>query len=142
MYPVRGGSALWALQQAVFTELSISADMRNLCQGRVYDAEVPEDEQIILPYVVIGEATETPKDRLTTTGNDHTLLIHVYSSYEGTKQVKQIMEAIHALFHQKTFTVSGFRINSSRLEFSQVITEGDQIKHGLMRFRIWLQPQI
>ena len=69
-------------------------------------------------------------------GNEHTLVIHTFSRYRGSKETKEIMSRVYALLHESSLTVSGASLVNLRFEFSDIIKENDGLTtHGLQRFR-------
>lgn len=139
-YPVIGGSAMWDLQAALFSLMNGDVELKNLVGEGLFDGEPPEDANINMPYVCIGEITEVPNDRLTTTGNDLTVLFHVYSNYEGNKEALLIGKAISRLLTNRNFPMNGFAVNTSRPEFHQIMSERDGVRHALYRYRFKVQP--
>lgn len=138
-YPIRAGSSMWALQVGIVTYLFGDSVLKELAPG-LYDGMVPEEEEPKLPYVLIGEMTENPDDRLTTVGREVTVTIHAFSNYRGAKEAKRIGDRITFLMDQRNFAVDGWNVTSSRLDFSELLTEPDDIRHGVFRFRIKVQP--
>jgi hypothetical protein len=139
-YPIIGGSAMWDVQAGVFALMMGDVELREAVGENIFDGEPPEDANVNMPFVCIGEITEVPNDRLTTTGNDLTILFHVYSNYEGNKEILLIGKILARLLTYQKFPVQGFVINSSRPEFHQVLSERDGVRHALYRYRIKVQP--
>ena len=123
-----------ALQTTVYNALiGNSALTTKLGGNNIYDF-VPEGTDF--PYVKIGEETATDNGTKTLQGNEHTLVIHSFSRYRGSKEVKNIMSRIYALLHESSLSVSGASLVNLRFEFSDVIKENDgRTTHGLQRFR-------
>ena len=57
------------------------------------------------PYVKLGEETSVDNGTKTLQGNEHTLVIHTFSRYRGSKETKEIMSRIYALLHESSLTV-------------------------------------
>jgi hypothetical protein len=72
-------TALWALQQAVFSRLDNDTGVKSVVTG-VYD-EVPQTAR--LPYIQIGDDTVNPYDTKTDNGEDCTLTLHCFSDGPG-----------------------------------------------------------
>ena len=120
------------LQKSIFNALDGDSTLQNLVTD-VYDF-VPENTAF--PYVKVGEETSIDNGTKTLQGNEHTLVIHTFSRYRGSKEVKEIMSRIYALLHESSLSVSGASLVNLRFEFSDVIKENDGFtSHGLQRFR-------
>jgi hypothetical protein len=120
------------LQKSIFNALDGDSTLQSLVTD-VYDF-VPESTAF--PYVKIGEETSIDNGTKTLQGNEHTLVIHTFSRYRGSKEVKEIMSRIYALLHESSLSVTGASLVNLRFEFSDVIKENDGFtSHGLQRFR-------
>jgi len=120
------------LQKSIFNALDGDSNLQSLVTD-VYDF-VPESTAF--PYVKIGEETSLDNGTKTLQGNEHTLVIHTFSRYRGSKEVKEIMSRIYALLHESSLSVSGASLVNLRFEFSDVIKENDGFtSHGIQRFR-------
>ena len=120
------------LQKTVFDALDGDSTLQSLVTD-VFDF-VPENTAF--PYVKIGEETAVYNGTKTLQGNEHTLVIHTFSRYRGSKETKEIMSRVYALLHESSLTVSGASLVNLRFEFSDIIKENDGLTtHGLQRFR-------
>ena len=120
------------LQKSIFNALDGDSTLQSLVTD-VYDF-VPENTAF--PYVKVGEETSIDNGTKTLQGNEHTLVIHTFSRYRGSKEVKEIMSRIYALLHESSLSVSGASLVNLRFEFSDVIKENDGFtSHGIQRFR-------
>ena len=120
------------LQKTVFDALDGDSTLQSLVTD-VFDF-VPENTAF--PYVKIGEETAVDNGTKTLQGNEHTLVIHTFSRYRGSKETKEIMSRVYALLHESSLTVSGASLVNLRFEFSDIIKENDGLTtHGLQRFR-------
>jgi len=120
------------LQKSIFNALDGDSTLQSLVTD-VYDF-IPENTAF--PYVKVGEETSIDNGTKTLQGNEHTLVIHTFSRYRGSKEVKEIMSRIYALLHESSLSVSGASLVNLRFEFSDVIKENDGFtSHGLQRFR-------
>jgi hypothetical protein len=120
------------LQKSIFNALDGDSTLQSLVTD-VYDF-VPESTAF--PYVKIGEETSIDNGTKTLQGNEHTLVIHTFSRYRGSKEVKEIMSRIYALLHESSLSVTGASLVNLRFEFSDVIKENDGFtSHGIQRFR-------
>ena len=69
------------LQKSIFNALDGDSTLQSLVTD-VYDF-VPESTAF--PYVKIGEETSIDNGTKTLQGNEHTLVIHTFSRYRGSK---------------------------------------------------------
>ena len=120
------------LQKAIFDKL----DQDGTLQGLVTDVYDFVPESTAFPYVKIGVGSSVDNGTKTLQGNEHTLVIHTFSRYRGSKETKEIMSRIYALLHESSLSVTGASLVNLRFEFSDVIKENDGLTtHGLQRFR-------
>ena len=86
--------------------------------------------------------TEVANDRLTSTGNEVTVTLHIYSDYPGAKEAKQAGNRIVLLLNQRAsnLQVPNWAVNHIRLDYNQMVTESDGLRHLILRFRIKAQP--
>ena len=120
------------LQKTIFDALDGDSTLQSLVTD-VFDF-VPESTAF--PYVKVGEETAVDNGTKTLQGNEHTLVIHTFSRYRGSKETKEIMSRIYALLHESDLTISGASLVNLRFEFSDIIKENDGLTtHGLQRFR-------
>lgn len=118
--------ALWPLQKALFQRL-------NTLNIPVYD-EV--HDLAVLPYIRLGEDTSVYWGSKTFNGEEATHTLHIFSSYKGKKEVKEIISQITEVLDQPLQLESGFVIRLSNVEMAEVFEEDDgRIKHGVMRIR-------
>jgi len=121
------------LQKTIFDSLSGDNNLTSTLGATVYDY-VPDSSAF--PYVKLGEETAIDNGTKSLQGNEHTLVIHSFSRYRGSKQIKEIMSRIYALLHESSLSVSGASLVNLRFEFADVIKENDGLtSHGLQRFR-------
>ena len=121
-----------ALQKTIFDAL----DTDSTLQSKVTDVYDFVPENTAFPYVKLGEDTAIDNGTKTLQGNEHTLVVHTFSRYRGSKEIKDIMSRIYTLLHESSLTVSGASLVNLRFEFSDVLKENDGLTtHGLQRFR-------
>ena len=121
-----------ALQKTIFDAL----DTDSTLQSKVTDVNDFVPENTAFPYVKLGEDTAIDNGTKTLQGNEHTLVVHTFSRYRGSKEIKDIMARIYTVLHESSLTVSGASLENLRFEFSDVLKENDGLTtHGLQRFR-------
>ena len=124
------------LQTTVYNALLASNPLTTKLGGNnIYDF-VPENTAF--PYVKIGDQTMVDDGTKTKKGTDFTLMIHAFSRYRGSKEIKEIMSLVYDVLHESSLSVSG-AMNNMRFEFSDIIKENDGLTtHGMQRFRVFV----
>ena len=101
--------------------------------NNIYDF-VPEGTDF--PYVKIGDQTMVDDGTKTKQGSDFTLIIHTFSRYRGSVEIKNIMSVVYDILHESSLSVSGASLVNARFEFADILVDPDGItKHGVQRFR-------
>jgi hypothetical protein len=95
-------SASWALQQAVFATLSADSAVHSL--AGIFDA-VPRNAAF--PYIVVGEAAETPQNSADGDLSEHTLQIHIWSRGGGHREIKQLSQAVREALDGASLNLNG-----------------------------------
>lgn len=130
----------WELQQAVFTRLGAFAAVTALVGARIYD-HAPQD--VVFPYIVVGDTTANEFDTDTSSGADHTVTVHAWSRYRGRKEVKQIQRAIYEALHRHDLAVTGAQTVTCDWQYAENFVDGDGLtRHGVTRFRVLLDEVI
>ena len=128
------GDASWPLQKAVFTALEADAGVKALVgdPARIYD-HVPA--KTTYPYIHIGDGDGVDWSSKTFTGQDHTIELHIWSRYRGSKEIKNILSAIHDVLHEAALTVTGHNLIILRFDFRTSFMDSDGLtRHGIIRF--------
>lgn len=127
--------AMLLVQGALYQRMAASTELMALVTG-VHD-QVPEPAPY--PYVVLGESTETPDNRLDGLGRQTTHTLHIWSQYAGYAQALQILAVVVDLFDHQPLTVPGLHHVNTLYEFSQTLTDPEppgNIRHVPVRFRV------
>lgn len=130
-------SAVLPVQQAVLTTLTADSTLMALIRG-VYDWV--EDQAY--PYIVIGEAVETPDNTHDSHGSNTVLTLHVWSKYRGYAQALTIAARVRALLEHRPLTVVGHRHVATYYVSQQTITDPEppgDIRHVPISFRVLTQ---
>ena len=123
-----------AVQTAVYDALNGNSSLTSSVSG-IYDF-VPESTSF--PYVKVGDQTMVEDGTKDKKGSDFTLMVHTFSRYRGSKEIKEIMSLVYDILHESSLTVSG-AMNNMRFEFSDIIKESDGLTtHGVQRFRTFV----
>ena len=101
-------SALWQVQRAIYTKLTADEALMSVVSG-VFD-EPPEDRR--LPYVTIGEVTETPWDTHDKRGFEAMVTINAWSGYQGNREAAEILAHVDRILHRRPLPVAGWTVIS------------------------------
>lgn len=98
------------------------------------------------PYIVIGDDLELPWDTDDSLGSDITVVLHVWSRYQGKKETKQIMADIDTALRRQgealTLLTTGVKVVDCLHEFSQIFEQGDgATRHGVCRYRMRMEKE-
>lgn len=124
-----------AVQNALYNRLKNDATLSGLVTG-VYDF-VPETA--VYPYIVVGEAIETPDNAHDRFGRQTVSTLHVWDQHRGFKRVLQIGALLNALLDHQPLTITGLVHVATRYEFGQPLTDPEppgDIRHLVLRYRI------
>lgn len=120
-------AASWPLQVAIVAALKPA-----LNPVPVLD-DVPANAAF--PYVVIGEDTVTDWSTVDRDGEEIDTTIHVWSRYDGRKEIKELMGKVKTALHEQRLTVAGQHLVSLRFAFETSFVEPDgKTRHGVIRF--------
>lgn len=118
-----------ALQTAIFTALDGVPGM-----PPVYD-DVPENAPF--PYVVIGDDVSAAFDDDCGSGADSMVTIHVWSTYPGRAEAKQILDLIYRTLHRSNLVIAGNVTITIDADYQMTLLDPDGVtRHGIIRFRV------
>lgn len=128
-------TALWPTQKAVISRLKADTALMELVTG-VYD-KAPSG--VRMPYVTLGSIYEAASDTHTDKGVDSSVVLHVWSEYEGNKQAADIVDALDAVLDRQPLNVIGFKDVSIAFESADTVEDPNpDIRHINVRYRVWL----
>lgn len=131
-------TAKWETQTAVYARLTADATLAGLVAG-VFD-EVPEST--VMPYVVLGEATEESQDSHDRQGLEVTLTLHIWSRYRGYDEAAGILRELDRLLDRVSLTVDGFTAVSIAQQMNQFMRDPNpEIRHVTVQYRVWLTEE-
>jgi hypothetical protein len=123
--------------------LARSIDSGSPSAPAIYDhipQVVASEDDSKFPLIGVGDDTADAFDTDDINGHEHTVTLHIYDRYEGSLRVKQIMGALHRIFHNVDLEVDGQHTVYCFWEFSGQVPDPDPTtQHGVMRFRIATQ---
>lgn len=116
-----------ALQKGVYSILSAKQTTP------VYD-DVPADA--VLPYITLGSFTCKQVGNKTADLVDVSLQIHIWSAYEGKREVNEIADDVTAVLTSwpLNLTADGFIANSQDIDFFEAFPEETAGYHGVLTF--------
>ena len=129
-----------ALQTAIFTVLSADAQLKTILGDppRILDF-VPQ--QTVFPYITIGDIQTHDWSTATETGEDHRIVIHSFSRYNGRKESREIEKRLCELLHDAALPLAGHTLIRMHFLVSDILPEADgRTYHGLTRFRAITEP--
>jgi hypothetical protein len=133
--------ASWALQSALYAALSADEGIQSVLGDppRIYDA-VPR--AAAMPYLVIGDDTQSDWSTATETGSEHGLTFHVWSRALGRKESKAIAAAVQGALKAATLAPAGFTLVGLYFRSAAALRQTDgRTWHTVLRFRAVLEPQ-
>jgi len=133
--------ANWALQEAVFAELSANAGVQSALGDppRLYDA-VPR--AAAFPYAALGDGQETDFSTATEQGSEHILALHVWSRGGGHREAKQIAAAIRDCLDGASLALAGFALVGIAFQSADYARQPDgETWRASLRFRAVTEPQ-
>ncbi|HEX3754549.1 MAG TPA: DUF3168 domain-containing protein [Rhizomicrobium sp.] len=128
-------SAALALQEAVFAALTGDAGIIALLgePPRVYD-EVPRDA--VLPYAVIGDASESDWSTKTDHGASLLFPVQIWSRASGYREAKLIAGAVRTALDGAALTLSGATLIDLSFDSAAYARESDGMtRRAELKFR-------
>lgn len=126
------------IQGAMFARIKGDATLNAAIGGRVHD-DVPETA--VYPYVVLGEAVETPDNEVAAFGSRVVTTLHVWSAYRGFKEALEIAGHLVRLFDRQPLTVAGRELIAVRHEQTITMRDPDSdVRHVAVRFAVETNP--
>lgn len=121
--------ALFAVQQAIYNALAASSEVQALLGNppRVYDHVLPN---VAFPYVAFGAIVAKPYDDKDRTGFEQTVTLDIWSRYRGSKEAKDILQAVYDALHRAALTVSGQTFLSCEFAGADLTQESDGLTYN------------
>ncbi|MDT0270255.1 DUF3168 domain-containing protein [Streptomyces sp. DSM 44915] len=124
-----------AIQRAIYARLTGDTALMVLASGGVYDF-VPEPAPH--PYIVIGEAIETPDNTHGGFGRQTVVTLHVWTRARGHAPGLAIATRVVGLLDHQPLAIEGHDHIATNYEFMQTLVDpapGD-IRHVVLRLRV------
>ncbi|WP_199845121.1 DUF3168 domain-containing protein [Streptomyces scabiei] len=128
-------SAILPVQGAVLAALQADTALMDLVKG-VFDG-VKEKQPY--PYVVLGEAIETPDNTHDSHGSNTVITLHVWSQARGYAQALTIATRLRALLEHRRLTIAGHGHVATYFVSQQTMTDPEppgDIRHVPVSFRV------
>ena len=129
------------IQQAILNRLRGDATLTSLLGGqKVYDRVPPGTAY---PYITIGEDTEAFWGAKDFAGARLTIRLHIWSSYEGRKEAKQILSRLRELLDRQELTLTNHYNTLLELELAETVPlpeEEGPVVHGVVQLRALTHP--
>lgn len=126
---------LLAIQGAIMELLHSNGTLSGMVDS-IYDY-LPEKAPY--PFVVIGEAVDTPDNAHDRFSRQTVVTLHVWSKYRGYAQALRIAEQLVAILDHRPLNIRLLTHVVTRYEFSQTLTDPEppgDIRHVVLRFRV------
>lgn len=128
-------TSMFELQAALFQRLSSDPTLSEKVTG-VFDAV---DENQAFPYITIGEPTMLPFTTKQKFGEELSVVIHVWSIYDGKKEAIDIMNLCLASLSTR-LNLNGFTIRKIEVGNIRVFDDADpRIRHGIVPMKYTIQ---
>lgn len=128
-----------SLRAAIRNTLVADSPLVSLLGGaRIYD-EPPRNAE--LPYVTLGEDIISDGSTATEAGDEHALMLHVWSRQGGHREAHVLAGAVLEALIDAPLILDGHQLANLRFIVADVRREGDgRTYHGLVRLRALTEP--
>lgn len=131
----------WELQQDLYSILNGNATITTTYSASVYN-EVPESPSF--PYLVIGQSTNNPDYYKTGALPEVVETVHIFSTYRGDKEIKQIADAAAQALTGGSYSLSGYTVRQVSIDNFltlpvQYFDSDRSVRHGVLYMRYLIQ---
>ncbi|WP_439576204.1 DUF3168 domain-containing protein, partial [Phreatobacter sp.] len=131
--------ATLALRQSLHQGLAGHAPLAAVLGGAKIFDEAPRAAEF--PYVTLGDAQVSDWSTGSSTGQEHSLTLHVWSRQGGQAEAHLIAGEIIAALEEVPLDPAGHRLVNLRFATADIRREADgRTWHGLVRFRAVTEP--
>lgn len=128
-------TAMFELQRGIYNRLSTDPTISGKVTG-VFDA-VEKNQRF--PYITIGEPTMQAFTTKQKFGEELSIVIHVWSIYEGKKEAIDIINLCLSSLASE-MNLDGFKIQKVDVDTIRVFDDIDpRIRHGILRMKYTIQ---
>ena len=122
------------LRRALFVRLDTRPNALGVTP--VYDY-VPQGQEIVAPYVALGDMDSDKQDTDTSEGATVVCSLHLFSSYKGAQEITGLMDAVKSLLHNEPLTVTGSEVILVTVEDGEIQTAADGVtREAILRVRV------
>lgn len=134
-------SASFAVQAALVEAVRADAEVGAVLGDPVRFYDFPPAD-VVFPFALLERAEARPWGGAPEGAEEHTLTLRVYSRYGGAKECKAVLAALHAVLHDQSLTLSGYRLVNLRVSFQDSFRSSDgRTQTGVMRVRAVTEPE-
>jgi Protein of unknown function (DUF3168) len=131
--------AFFNVQGAMFNALAASSEVQSLLGNPppVFDHVPPGTA---FPYVTFGALHVQPYDTKTEIGFEQIVTLNIWSRYRGSKEAKDILQALYDTLHRASLSVSGEVFLLSEFHSADLAPLDDGLTtHAAARFTVTTQ---
>lgn len=131
--------AFFNTQQAIYNVLVANSGVQAVLGGtpRIYDHVPPG---ATFPYAVFGAVRVLPYDYKVENGFEQIVTLDVWSRYRGSKEMKDITQALYDALHRATLSVTGHVFLACEFHSADLEAENDGLTyHAAVRFSVVTQ---
>ncbi len=131
--------ALFAVQESVYNALAASSGVQALIGNppRLYDHVPPG---VTFPFVAFGPLSAQAFDNKDQTGFAQVLTLDIWSRYRGSKEVKDILQALYDTLHRASLNVDDEVFLDCEFAAADLTPENDGLTYsGKAHFNIIVQ---
>ena len=131
--------ALFNAQTTIYNALAASSAVTALLgtPARIYDHVPPG---AVFPYMAFGAIAVHPYDAKTETGFEQIITLDIWSRYRGSKEAKDIMQAVYDTLHRAALSVTGEVFLLSEFHSADLVLESDGFTYrAALRFTVITQ---
>lgn len=128
-------TAMFELQKGIFQNLTTNPSLTAKVAG-IFDSV---DEGQEFPYITISEPSMLPFTTKRKFGEELSIVVHVWSTYNGKKEAIDILNLCLASLSTRML-LNGFTIRKVDVSEIRVFDDADpRIKHGILRMKYTIQ---
>jgi hypothetical protein len=128
----------WDLQQAAYAALAGNGPLAAMIGERLYD-HVPQE--VAFPYVVVDQMQIRDWSTGTERGYEHVLMLHVWSRYEGKREIAEIADALRTVLDDAELMLDDHRLINLNHQYADLKRDPDgETYHAIIRFRAVTEP--
>lgn len=128
-------TAMFELQKGIFQNLTSNPSLTAKVTG-VFDS-VNEGQEF--PYVTISEPIMLPFETKQKFGEELSIVIHAWSTYNGKKEAVDILNLCLSSLSTRMI-LDGFKVQKVKVDEIRVFDDADpRIRHGILRMKYTIQ---